>query len=98
MGADVYPTAFSVPRWSGKPTHSFGCCATQSAPIIIRFRGGSKCGKAFSPGAAEGVFRPRRAGTETRTAADTNTMSRHGLGDIGDVSEILSRPADDARG
>jgi len=37
MGADVYPTAFSVPRWSGKPTHSFGCCATQSAPIIIRF-------------------------------------------------------------
>jgi hypothetical protein len=29
------------------PPRSLGCSSTQSRPITIRFRGGSKCGRAF---------------------------------------------------
>jgi hypothetical protein len=35
-----------------KPPHSLGCSARQSRPITIRFRRGSKCGRAFSPRSA----------------------------------------------
>jgi hypothetical protein len=67
-----------------KPPHSLGCFATQSRPITIRFRRGSKQRKAFCrypPGGAAGVSSPERVGADARLDAS--------------IVQILTRRGDD---
>ena len=59
-----------------KPPHSLRCYATQSRPITIRFRRGSRWQRHPRQGplgAAAAVSSPEAAGAETRAVAATKT-------------------------